>query len=87
MSVEHGRPTEAGSRIRSGDRLLFWPEIAPIVRRSRRHVGRLVKAGRFPAPVQLGCNTAWWQSEIDAWLDALPRGAQPTHRNLEPDAA
>lgn len=34
------------------------------------HVRRLVKAGKFPAPIRLGENrVAWIESEIDQWLE------------------
>jgi prophage regulatory protein len=43
-------------------------------------IWRLARQGQFPAPVKLspGC-TAWFEHEIDAWLDAkgLKRDAIP----------
>jgi prophage regulatory protein len=43
-------------------------------------IWRLARQGHFPAPVRLspGC-TAWFEHEIDAWLDAkgLKRDAVP----------
>ena len=43
-------------------------------------IWRLARQGQFPAPVRLspGC-TAWFEHEIDAWLDAksLKRDAGP----------
>jgi prophage regulatory protein len=43
-------------------------------------IWRLARQGQFPAPVRLspGC-TAWFEHEIDAWLDAksLKRDAVP----------
>ena len=43
-------------------------------------IWRLARKGEFPAPVRLspGC-TAWFEHEIDAWLDAksLERDAVP----------
>jgi prophage regulatory protein len=37
---------------------------------TRQHRHRLIKAGKFPAPVKLGENTvAWVESEIDAYLE------------------
>ena len=47
-------------------------------------IWRLARQGDFPAPVKLspGC-TAWFEHEIDAWLDAksLKRDAVPCVRN------
>ncbi|MCW8309113.1 AlpA family phage regulatory protein [Acidiphilium sp. PA] len=35
---------------------------------TRVHLGRLVRAGEFPPPVNLGGNSiAWVEAEIDAW--------------------
>jgi len=38
---------------------------------SRVHIGRLVKVGKFPAPIKVGQNRIGWvESEIDEWLKA-----------------
>jgi len=35
---------------------------------------RDIKAGKFPAPVEIGANRiGWFEDEIDAWLDSRPR--------------
>ena len=40
------------------------------------HIARLVKAGKFPAPIQLGAGRKGWiESEVDIWLEARPRVA------------
>ena len=37
---------------------------------TRQHVARLIKQGRFPAPIKLGVGTnRWISSEIDDWID------------------
>ena len=37
---------------------------------SRVHIHRLVKAGKFPAPIKVGQNRIGWvESEIDEWLN------------------
>jgi prophage regulatory protein len=41
---------------------------------SRVQRWRRVRAGTFPAPVQLGPNSiGWYEDEIEAWLAARPR--------------
>lgn len=36
---------------------------------TRVHLARLIQAGRFPKPVNLGRNRiAWVEEEIDAWI-------------------
>jgi len=38
---------------------------------SRGHIRRLVKSGKFPAPIQLSeSRVAWIESEVDDWLRA-----------------
>ena len=35
---------------------------------------RDIKAGKFPAPVEIGTNRiGWFEDEIDAWLASRPR--------------
>ena len=35
---------------------------------------RDIKAGKFPAPVEIGANRiGWFEDEIDAWLASRPR--------------
>lgn len=37
---------------------------------------RLVKAGKFPAPIQLSARAVGWQSDaVDAWLGSRARAA------------
>jgi prophage regulatory protein len=46
---------------------------------TRQHIGREVKAGRFPRPIQLGPNTVRWSpAAIDAWVEEkkVQSGAQ-----------
>lgn len=62
------------------DRLLREPEVkaATGLSRSQRH--RMVKAGKFPAPVRIGERaSAWRQSQIAEWLAGLsPAPARET---------
>jgi len=42
---------------------------------SRGSVYRFVNDGSFPQPIQLGPKLqAWWEDEVDAWLESRPRG-------------
>jgi prophage regulatory protein len=50
------------------------------IRFSRMHLHRLVKAGKFPAPVKIGANTnSFLEDEVDRWIiaRAKERGAAP----------
>lgn len=54
-------------RILSGEELVNLKGI----KFSRQHRHRLVKAGKFPAPLELGAATrGWLEDEIDAWIEA-----------------
>jgi prophage regulatory protein len=40
------------------------------IRFSREHIRRLIKAEKFPPPLDLGDHSiAWIESELDAWLE------------------
>jgi prophage regulatory protein len=39
------------------------------IKYSKAHLWRLVKVGKFPAPIRLGeARSAWVESEIDKWI-------------------
>lgn len=41
---------------------------------TRQHLNRLIRQGRFPAPVKLGVGTnRWLEDEIDQWFVAKAR--------------
>ena len=55
-------------------RLIRDPEVEAKTRRSRTQRWRDIRAGNFPAPVQIGPNAvAWFEDEVDAWLASRPR--------------
>ena len=56
-------------------KLIQYPEIRPRtgIKFTRQHIGRLVKAGQFPAPVRYGVRSiAWVEAEL---LDYLAKAA------------
>jgi predicted DNA-binding transcriptional regulator AlpA len=60
-----------------GARILTMEEVCAMVRYAPRHVCRLVVAGLFPKPLQLGSNlVAWRLADIEDWLvhGAVPVG-------------
>jgi prophage regulatory protein len=55
------------------DRILRSREVTHVTATSRATRWRMVKAGRFPAPVQLGDRSIGWrESDIVAWLQNRP---------------
>ncbi len=56
------------------NQMLRAPEVMARTGLSRVTIWRRVRAGTFPAPVQLGVNSIGWPaSEITAWLANRPR--------------
>ena len=42
--------------------------------KSRTQLWRDVRAGLFPAPVELGVNSiGWFEDEVEAWIESRPR--------------
>lgn len=55
----------------TGARLIAGPEVQARTSLSRCTIWRLVRAGRFPAPVQISAQrVAWSVAAVDAWIDA-----------------
>ncbi|HQT86368.1 AlpA family phage regulatory protein [Acidiphilium rubrum] len=51
---------------------------------TRVHLGRLVRAGEFPAPVNLGGQTiAWVEAEVDAWAAERAASRPAVHHTAE----
>jgi prophage regulatory protein len=54
--------------------ILSPAEVRSRTRQSRTQIWRKVKAGNFPAPVELGPNSIGFiESEIDDWIASRPR--------------
>lgn len=54
--------------------MLRWPEVHSRTGRSRVQIWRDIRAGTFPAPVELGRNAiGWYSDEIEAWVASRPR--------------
>jgi prophage regulatory protein len=50
---------------------------------SDTHIWRLIRAGRFPKPVQIGKRNHWVETEIDKYItDSWPRAMAPAFRQL-----
>lgn len=56
------------------DRLLTRAEVERLVGLRRSAIYSLMRAGKFPLPLKISGNAVRWRlSEIEAWIDALPR--------------
>lgn len=55
-------------------KMLRAPEVMARTGLSRVTIWRRVRAGTFPAPVEIGVNSIGWPAaEISAWLESRPR--------------
>jgi predicted DNA-binding transcriptional regulator AlpA len=56
------------------DLIRGWNGITAEVHKGRHQLRRDIKAGKFPAPIELGPNSlAWRRQEVEAWKAARPR--------------
>lgn len=61
------------------DSLLRLAEVRRIVPLSSTSIYRLIQAGDFPPPVQIGPRaSAWRWSDLTAWIDSRQPSAGPT---------
>ena len=55
-------------------RIIDSKAVDRLVPKSRVQRWRDIKAGKFPAPVEIGANKlGWFEDEIQAWLESRPR--------------
>ncbi len=68
---------------KSPRRIIRDKEVSKRTGKSRVQRWRDVRAGKFPAPIQLGPNSiGWYEHEVERWLETRPRrtyGVEPTH--------
>jgi prophage regulatory protein len=75
ISGKRSSEPENHMTTKANRRVLRWPDVHAKVSFTRQYVDRLERQGRFPRRVRLGANSvAWFEDEIDAWLDSLERG-------------
>ena len=57
------------------ERIINYNEVIRLTGQSRAGIWRLVKAGRFPAPIDLGTGrrVGFFEDEIQAWIENRPR--------------
>ena len=61
------------------DRLLRLSEVLARCGLSRSSLYRMMRDGSFPEPLKVGVRAVRWrESEIEAWLEALPRASGDT---------
>jgi len=50
------------------EKLLPLTEVEAAVGFKRSHIYALIKQGRFPAPVAIGTNRRWKESDVQNWI-------------------
>ncbi len=62
------------TKLNTPRKILRPKQVQELIGKSRVQIWRDVRAGRFPAPISLGPNSAgFYQDEILAWLESRPR--------------
>ncbi len=85
MSLERS-PARKGAL--GSDPMLRPPEVMARTGLSRTTLWRRVRAGTFPAPVELGANSIGWpESAISDWLESRPRRTYGAEVAPAPEAA
>ena len=70
------------------NQMLRAPEVMARTGLSRVTIWRRVRAGTFPAPVELGANSIGWPAtEISAWLESRLRRTYSAETAPAPEAA
>ena len=66
---------KGGFFMSSTNRILTYSQVMARTGQSRTGLWRLVKAGRFPQPVDLGTprRVGFYEHEVQDWIDARPR--------------
>jgi predicted DNA-binding transcriptional regulator AlpA len=60
--------------VQGGDLIRGWAGVCAEVGKSRVQLWRDIRAGRFPAPIEIGENSvAWFRAEVEAWKASRPR--------------
>ncbi len=60
-------------------KIINGKEVTQRTGRSRVQRWRDIKAGKFPAPVELGPNQiGWFEDEVETWLASRPRRSYGT---------
>lgn len=68
--------------------MLRAPEVMARTGLSRVTIWRRVRAGTFPAPIELGANSIGWPAAaITTWLENQPRRTYRAEASPEPEAA
>ncbi|WP_330997897.1 helix-turn-helix transcriptional regulator [Gluconobacter oxydans] len=72
-----------GAMSETLDQLLTAQEVADKLRTTPSNLYRKIKAGRFPAPIQLSVRCVRWrESDVARWLNSLPTSV-PSEADLE----
>lgn len=69
------RDAEGAEPVEGPKRLLRMRDVAYQLSMSEAWLYKLVAEGRFPPPVKIGQASRYRQSDVDAWVAALPSEA------------
>jgi prophage regulatory protein len=61
----------------TSDRMLKISEVCSLTGYSKGHLYKLVRVGKFPAPLKISAQNRWLESELRDWKNNLPRRSTP----------
>jgi predicted DNA-binding transcriptional regulator AlpA len=65
-----------------------WGALSREVKKGRVQLWRDIRAGTFPAPIELGANSVgWYRSEVEEWKRSRPRRTYGRTVTAAPEAA
>jgi prophage regulatory protein len=81
MDDQNTTSIEEPEASKGGRKILRESEVKERSGKSRAQRWRDIRAGRFPAPVELGPNSiGWFEDEVEEWLASRPRRTYSAER-------
>jgi prophage regulatory protein len=60
--------------MKKPEKIVPWKQVKPRIGLGRVTVYKMIREGKFPAPVKIGAlKVGWRESEIDRWIGGLER--------------
>ncbi|RAS14868.1 MULTISPECIES: AlpA family transcriptional regulator [Microvirgula] len=56
------------------ERLIGIKDVTRATSLSTATIYRMIKAGKFPKQIYVGCRAVWVESRVQAWVDAVAAG-------------
>ncbi len=86
--MSHQASSVSPNEALTSDLIRGWDGVCEEVKKSRVQLWRDIRAGTFPAPIELGANSVgWYRSEVEEWKRSRPRRTYGRGVTAAPEAA